>query len=622
VGWWRDVALDEEDRLSREEAGRVVRRSLRMLRPYRSLVVGALAVMVLFTLATLAGPRLIGYGIDHGLGKHRSRAALDRAALAYLAVALAALVLGRAQIVLVSRVGEQFLRDLRVRVFRHIQSMSMAFFDQEQTGRLVARMTSDIDALQDLIQLGLVQFVTNGLLFVITVAVLVVYSPLLFLVCLISVPPLVIATRWFRRESNTAYLTVRDRISQTMSTLQEGIAGIRVIKAFGRQRLQAQRFSEHNDAQLHANVRAIGISARYFPVVETSTVVTTAAVVGLGGVLVHQHRTTLGTVAAFVLYLSYLFDPIQQLSQLFNLVQSSGAALAKLFGLLDTPSAVQERPGAVDLPARGAIDVRGVGFAYGEGPMVLRGVGLSIVPGERLALVGPTGAGKSTLAKLVARLYDPTEGSISMGGTDLRDATFRSLRERIVVVPQEGFLFHGTILDNVRIGRDGATDDDVRRAMETIGVLDHFAGLHEGLATEVRERGSRLSAGERQLVSLARAALANPSVLVLDEATSNLDPGTEAEVERAVTALMEGRTVIVIAHRLSTAARADRVAVIDEGGLLELGTHRELLDRGGRYAALFASWTGGQGDLAAVGGQVEGAVGDVDRAAPASQPAG
>jgi len=613
VGWWRDVALDEEDRLSREEAGKVVRRSFRMLRPYRALVVTALSVMVLFTLATLAGPRLIGYGIDHGLGKHRSPGTLNRVALAYLGVAIAALVLGRAQIVLVSRVGEQFLRDLRVRVFRHIQSMSMAFFDREQTGRLVARMTSDIDALQDLIQMGLVQFVTNGLLFVITVVVLIVYSPLLFLVCLVALPPLVIATRWFRRESNTAYLTVRDRISQTMSTLQEGIAGIRVIKAFGRQRLQASRFSEHNDAQLHANVNAIGISARYFPVVETSTVVTTAAVVGLGGVLVHEHRTTLGTVAAFVLYLSYLFDPIQQLSQLFNLVQSSGAALAKLFGLLDTRSAVQERPGAVDLPVRGAIEVGSVGFAYGDGPKVLSDVSLTIAPGERLALVGPTGAGKSTLAKLVARLYDPTQGSISMGGTDLRDATFRSLRERIVVVPQEGFLFHGTIFENVRIGRDGASDEEVRRAMDTIGVLEHFEGLPEGLSTEVRERGSRLSAGERQLVSLARAALANPAVLVLDEATSNLDPGTEVEVERAVTALMEGRTVIVIAHRLSTAARADRVAVVDEGGLIEEGTHHELVDRGGRYADLFASWTGGQGDLATVAG----GVGDVVGGAPA-----
>jgi ATP-binding cassette subfamily B protein len=248
--------------------------------------------------------------------------------------------------------------------------------------------------------------------------------------------------------------------------------------------------------------------------------------------------------------------------------------------------------------------------------MVLRDVDLTIAHGERLALVGPTGAGKSTLAKLVARLYDPTEGSISLGATDLRDATFRSLRERIVVVPQEGFLFHGTILENVRIGRQGASDEEVRRAMETIGVLEHFERLPEGLATEVRERGSRLSAGERQLVSLARAALANPAILVLDEATSNLDPGTEAEVELAVTLLMQGRTVVVIAHRLSTAARADRVAVIDDGGLLELGTHDELLARGGRYAALFASWAGGQRDLPEVADEVEEGAGPAPSLVP------
>jgi ATP-binding cassette subfamily B protein len=310
---------------------------------------------------------------------------------------------------------------------------------------------------------------------------------------------------------------------------------------------------------------------------------------------VHQHQVTTGTVAAFVLYLIYLFDPIQQLSQLFNTVQSSGAALNKLFGLLDTKSSLQERPGAVDLPERGVLEVCDVSFSYGgaEGPGVLHHVNLSVPPGERLALVGPTGAGKSTLAKLMARLYDPVSGAIRYGGLDLRDATFKSLRERIVVVPQEGYLFQGTLLDNVRLGRQGATDDEVSRALRLIGVDDRFAALPDGLHTEVRERGSRLSAGERQLVSLARAALADAEVLVLDEATSSLDPGTEAEVEQAMTRLMEGRTVLVIAHRLSTAERADRVAVVDEGGLAELGTHAELLRRGGRYAALFASWEKG-----------------------------
>jgi ATP-binding cassette subfamily B protein len=365
-----------------------------------------------------------------------------------------------------------------------------------------------------------------------------------------------------------------------------------VIQAFGREEVQEQRFSEHNQAQLDAQMRAVRISARYFPIIEFAGVATTAAIIGLGGLLERNDFVTVGTLAAFVLYLTNLFEPIQQLSQLFNLVQQAGAALSKLFGLLDTRSTIEERPGAVDLPHGGELVARGVGFSYDGVHPVLADVDLSVAPGERLALVGPTGAGKSTLAKLLARLYDPAEGTIAYGGVDLRDCTLVSLRERIVVVPQEGYLFNGTIMDNVRIGRRGATDDEVVAAMRLIGVEERFLAMPEGLDTEVRERGSRLSAGERQLVSLARAALANPDVLVLDEATSSLDPGTEADVEGAMTALMQGRTVLVIAHRLSTAERADRVAVVDAGGIAEIGTHADLLEEGGRYAALYESWAG------------------------------
>ena len=387
---------------------------------------------------------------------------------------------------------------------------------------------------------------------------------------------------------------VRDRIGQTLSTLQESLAGIRVVQAFGREDEQFSRFVDHNQAQYEANVHAVRLSARYFPIVEFTNAAATAVIIGFGGLLVHWHRTSIGTVAAFVLFLAYLIDPIQQFSQLFNLVQQSGAALKKIFGLLDTEPSVAERPGAVDLPARGELVVDKVSFAYlpGERDTVLSDVSLTVSAAERIALVGPTGAGKSTLAKLMARFYDPTEGSVSYGGVDLKDATFPSVRRRIAVVPQEGFLFHGTILDNVRLADADATEDDVRRALRTIGCEDRFDALPEGLLTEVRERGSRLSAGERQLVSLARAALANPDVLILDEATSNLDPGTESVVERALSALMAGRTVIVIAHRLSTAERADRVGVVDAGGLIELGTHAELLAADGRYAALYAAWIG------------------------------
>jgi ATP-binding cassette subfamily B protein len=381
--------------------------------------------------------------------------------------------------------------------------------------------------------------------------------------------------------------------------LQESLSGVRVVQAFTREESVVRRFGVYNRAQRDANIHAARISSFYFPVVEGSGVLTMAAVVGAGGVLVHQGNIGVGTVVTFVLVLTNLFEPIQQISQLFNIVQSAGAGLAKIYGLLDTSSPVRERVGAVELPESGAIEFDHVTFRYAADlPAVVSDVSLTVQAGERLALVGPTGAGKSTLAKLVARAYDPVQGAVRLGGVDLRDATLDSLKARIVVVPQEGHLFGGTIADNVRLGRRGATDDEVDEALYSLGAYDRFAALPSGLATEVREGGSRLSAGERQLVSLARAFLADPRVLILDEATSNLDPGTEVEVEAAVEVLMAGRTVIVIAHRLSTAERADRVAVVDAGGIAEIGSHDQLVAQGDRYAALFASWTGG---LAAAG---------------------
>jgi ATP-binding cassette subfamily B protein len=585
------ITVEDDERLDAAAARRVLRRTAAMLRPYRKMVALATAVMVGATGALLAGPALVRYGIDHGL-RRDDGGALNLAAATYVGVAFAAVVLGRLQVWLVARVGESFLRDLRVRVFDHLQSLSLDFFSGEQTGRLVSRMTSDIDALTELVQFGLVMFVTNALLLIGSVVVVIGMSPRLAAVCLVSVPIVLAASVRFRRRSNRAYLIVRDRIGQTLSTLQEDLTGVREIQAFAREEIEEKRFSRHNRAQLQANLDAARIASFYFPVVELAGVATTAVVVGVGGWMVHDDLVTVGTVAAFVLYLGNLFEPIQQLSQLFNTLQSAGAALAKLYGLLDTQPSVRERPGAIDLPERGAITLERVDFSYDERVPVLTGIDLTIAPGERLALVGPTGAGKSTLAKLVARLHDPTAGRIAIGDVDLRDATLDSLRRRVTVVPQEGFLFGGTIRDNVRVGRVAASDDEVDQALRAIGAYDRFAALPDGLETEVRERGSRLSAGERQLVSLARAALANPEVLVLDEATSNLDPGTEAIVEAAMGVLMEGRTVVVIAHRLSTAERADRVAVVDDGRLVEVGRHADLVRAEGRYAALFASWAG------------------------------
>ena len=563
-----------------------------MLRPYRRGVVVGTVLLVLWTLTTLAGPLIVRFGIDQGITPGNA-AALNGAVVAYVLVAAVAYVVYRGQIRVVSQVGESFLRDLRLRVFAKLQRLSMPFYDREKAGVVVSRMTSDIDSMAELVQMGFLQFVTNVLLLVFSIVVLVVVSWQLALVCLVALPFVVLASIKFQRDSNEAYLVVRDRIGGTLSNLQESIAGVRVIQAFGRETTETRRFAERNRVLYDAHMRSVKVQAWYLPVIELAGIGTTAAVVGAGGWLVSQGTVTIGTVTFFVLTLSNLFEPVQQLSQLFNTVQSAGAGLQKVFQVLDEPVEVAERPGAVDLPERGDLVVDGVSFAYGDGPPVLHSVDLTIPAGERLALVGPTGAGKSTLAKLCARLYDPVEGQVTFGGVDLRDATARSLRQHIVVVPQEGFLFAGTIRDNVRLGSDGATDADVEEALATIGVLDRFASLPDGLDTEVRERGSRLSAGEKQLVSLARAALADPAVLVLDEATSSLDPGTEALVEGAMDRLMGGRTVIVIAHRLTTAERADRVGVVDAGGLAELGTHDDLVEDEGRYAALFATWSRG-----------------------------
>jgi ATP-binding cassette subfamily B protein len=582
-----------DETLSRDQTKGLVRRLGRMLRPWRAKIILASLLLLGQTACLLAGPALVRYGIDSGL-RDGDVGALNQAAIAYLVLALAALVFGRQSIRAIANIGEHFLRDLRVRVFRHLTSLGLDFFERERTGRLVSRLTSDVDALQELVQMGLAMFVQNILIFVGAVIVIFAMSWELALCVLVVVPPVILATRWFRRAANAAYLEVRERIGTNLATLQEGLAGVRVVQAFGRERAFTRRFRETNEAQFDANLETVKISTKYFPFVEFCGVVGIALIVGIGGLFVDQDIVTVGTVAAFVLYLNNLFEPVQQLGQLYNTLQQAAAALAKLFGLLDTPASIAERPGAVDLPERGTIDVEHVSFRYGDGPLVLHDVSLHVEPGERVALVGPTGAGKSTLAKLVARFYDPVEGGVVLGGVDLRDATLRSLRERIVVVPQEGYLFAGTIRENVRIGQPDASDADVDSALDALGIRERFASLKEGLDTEVRERGSRLSAGERQLVSLARAALADPPVLVLDEATSNLDPGTEHTVEHALEALTEARTVLVIAHRLSTAARADRVAVVDDGRIVELGSHDELLQREGRYASLWASWSAAQ----------------------------
>jgi len=594
MGWSMGHATDPDDQLDVGATRKVLGRTARMLLAYRRGALGAVGLIVVWTMMLLAGPLLVRRGIDEGIAKDDA-GQLNLAIVLYVVVAIVSYLCFRNAIILLARVGEHFLRDMRVRVFDSLLRQSMSFYDREKAGVLVSRMTSDVDSLQELVQFGLIMFTSAALLLIGSFAILMVLSWQLMLLCAVSVPFVTLASIKFQRDSNKAYLAVREEIGDTLSTLQEGISGVRVVQAFAREEVEARRFSDANFSLYRTHMASVRIQSWYLPIVEFAGAATTALALGAGGWMVSEGRLTLGTVVAFILLLSTLFEPVQQLSQLFNMVQSATAALHKLYGLIDEEIEIDEPDGGVDVPSGKPIVLDGVTFGYAGGEPVLSGVDIEIAPGERIAFVGPTGAGKSTMAKLIARFYDPTGGQVRIGDVDLRNIDLRSLREQVVVVPQEGYLFTGTIADNIRVARPDASDDEVRAAVARIGVLDRFAQLPEGLATEVRERGSRLSAGEKQLVSLARAALADPSVLILDEATSSVDPGTEAAVEVAMESLMQDRTVIAIAHRLSTSERCDRVAVVSDGRLVELGSHDELVAAGGDYFDLYRAWVVGLG---------------------------
>jgi len=587
---WSSGGVSDEDRLSRAQAKTIVGRVFKMAAPFRKTMWMAFACVCVTTVCALAGPVLVKHGIDAGI-RANDVGELNLSVALYLMVAFLAYVFGRMQFLYLNRTGESFLRVLRLAVFRQMQRQSMAFYDRNKAGVLVARMTADIESMAELVQWGLLQFIAAGMLLVFAFFVLLTLSWQLTIVALLVMPLLIAASIKFQRDSNKAYLTVRERVGANLSALQEGITTVRVIQAYAQEEETIEKFTKSNRELFQSHERSVRISTWYFALIEFGGVFASALMIGIGGWLVHRGDVTLGTVVAFTLLLSSLFDPVQQLSQLYNTVQSAGAALNKLFQILDAKPEVDEHPAAVALPEAGELRVDGVTFSYaGATNPALNNVSITVGVGEKLALVGPTGAGKSTLAKLMARLYDPQSGVVSYGGVNLTMATMDSLRQRIVVVPQEGFLFNGTIRDNLRIARSDATDEQIDAAVAAIGATEHFATLPDGLDTEVRERGSRLSAGERQLVALARAALVDPRVLVLDEATSNLDPGTEAEVEQALERLMAGRTVIVVAHRLSTVQRADHIAVIDAAGIAEYGTHEQLVALNGRYNALATAW--------------------------------
>jgi len=558
--------------------------------------IGALAAALLATTARLLGPLAVRSGIDDGITAG-DKGAVTSAAIVFIGLLIIQYFAQRLAQFAVAWLGERYLLLLRTTLFRHLVSLDMGFFSRSKAGVLVSRMTNDIESLTEFVEEGAVTFLTS-LLTVVGVATVMVAVDWRLAVVVFGIILVVLATSFvFQRYASRAYRDVRETIGRVLGSLQEGITGVRVVQAFTQEGKQAGTFGRINEDYYEANMRAAKAIAWYFPGVAFLRTVAIGAVLFFGGRRVLDGDLTFGSLVAFLFYLDWFFQPIIMLSHIYNQLQSAVAALGKVFRLFDTVPVVLEAEGAVALErgARGAIEIDGVGFEYVSGSPVLEDVDMSIASGERVAVVGETGAGKTTIAKLLLRFYDPTRGTVRVDGVDLRDLTFASRASAISLIPQEGFLFNGTLRDNLRYARPDADDRQIQAVCIEMGIDDWIDSLPEGLDTEVRERGGRFSAGERQLVALARAFLADPAVIVLDEATSNLDPETEAKVERALNVVLNSRTAVVIAHRLNSAERADRIVMMDGGRIIAKGRHADLVAAGGPYAHLVEVWSRGAG---------------------------
>jgi ATP-binding cassette, subfamily B, bacterial len=562
-----------------------------LLRPRWPTLLFGVVLVAIESITLQAGPLFTRWAIDDGVIA-RSTGWVVAMGLLYLASIIINTVVSRYRTSITGYLGQHLMKDLRIRVFSHIQRLSLDFFTDEKAGRIMTRMTSDIEALSDLLQDGIINLAVQvtTLLFLLGV-MFWMNVRLALLITLAIVPVMTVMTLWFRQASERTYGDVRDRIADLLADLQENLSGIRIITAFNRQRFNLVKHRNIIGEHYDANVETARVAAIYGPGTDFVGSIGQGVVLLVGGWMLFHGQVSPGELIAFVLFISQFFAPIQQLVQLYNTYQSGQAAVLKLRDLLSTPPSVEEKPDAVELPPiEGEIRLEGLTFGYDPARPVLRDIDLVIAPGETFALVGQTGAGKSTIAKLVTRFYDPTEGRVLVDGFDLRDVTLTSLRRQLGVVPQEPFLFSGSIRDNVAFARPDATDDEVTAACRAVGLGDLIDRHADGVNTPVFERGSSLSSGERQLLALARAFMAEPRVLVLDEATSSLDLRSEALVEQALDIVLEGRTAILIAHRLSTAMRADRIAVIDDGRMVELGSHDELVAAHGPYADMFATW--------------------------------
>jgi ATP-binding cassette, subfamily B, bacterial len=573
---------------------RVIRRAIRMGADLKGRAATAVTLTAIATIAKLLIPLAIRAGVDDGI-ERSDAAVIAQVSLLGLGLLIIQYIAQRVAYFAVARLGEEYLANFRGQIFSSLMRLDMPFYGRSKAGVLVARMTSDIESMTEFVNEGAVMALSNALTAVGVAVFLVLVDWQLALPILGVIGLLIVISAVFQRWVSRSYAQVRERIGGVLALLQEGITGVRVVQAFTQESGQARAFRRINERYFEANMGAARAISKYFPMVSFLRSFAVGIVLALGGRRVIDGTLTFGTLVAFLLYLNWFFMPIINLANVYNLGQSAVAALHKLFAVVDTPIEVAQTPDAVSLrtPVEGRLELASVSFGYEPGSLILEDLDLVVPAGQRLAVVGETGAGKSTVAKLLMRFYDPSQGSVLLDDQDLRTLTHASRAASIALIPQDDFLFNQTLRENIRFGRPDADDTAIWSVCETMGIDDWLRSLPEGLDTEVRERGSRFSSGERQLVALARAFLVDPDVIVLDEATSNLDPQTELSVEHALRKLLSGRTSVVIAHRLRSAERADRIIMIDAGSIIADGTHDELLQSSDAYGELVAVWERG-----------------------------